>query len=300
MLHASQLASDPSEKYDVSTSKRKSDHTAHEPEHGTTGSNDRNYSKHNELVERMSRFRQSRSEREIEHKDAEVNDIEAISRQGYLVCRKEINKMQNGRDERHARSKVSQLEDHSMRYPYSRKHSEAHHMNCLMSSHEYRETSSEAHGLRNVVRGASEYENGGRCVELDKYSTRRLVSRRGSYKERESSMDRDRRSSSTRHKDDDGRRKDKINDSREVTDTVSDIRGMEKLSGERDMKLLRANKMDSHRTGELNSEYEHNDSTQLYYGLSSNSKDMPISGEKCRETNHRRKRSEEIKDESCK
>ncbi|KAM0837078.1 hypothetical protein ACQ4PT_061893 [Festuca glaucescens] len=111
VLHASRLASDPSEKYGVSANKRKSDHAAHEPENGTTGSSDRKYSKHNEPVERMSKFPQSRSEREIEHKDAEVNDTEARSSQGYLVSRKESNRMQNVRDEHHARSKVSQTED---------------------------------------------------------------------------------------------------------------------------------------------------------------------------------------------
>ncbi|CAM0875199.1 unnamed protein product [Alopecurus aequalis] len=83
------------------------------------------------------------------------------------------------------------------------------------------------------------------------------------------------------------------------TDKVSNICGMEKLSDERDTRHFMANKMDAHQTGELNSKYEHNVSTQANYGSSSNSKDMPISGEKCREANHRRKRSERIKDESC-
>lgn len=244
-MHASRLASDSSKKYDVSANKRKSDDVPHEPENGIFCSSDRKYSKHNGPSERISRFPQSKREREIGHKDAEVDDTEVRSGLGYLVSRKEINMMQNGGDERHARSKVSQIEDHSMGYPYSRKRSEAHHM-------DYRESSSQAQDLRNVVSGASEHENGDRCIELDRYSARRRVNGRVSYKERERS--RDRQSSSTRHKDDE-RRKDKTNDSCKVTDTVGSRRVMEKLSG---------------------------------------------TEEKCREADHRRKRSEEIKEESCK
>jgi hypothetical protein len=251
-----------------------SDHAAHEPENGTIGSSDRKYSKHNEPAERMSRYQQSIFEMEIEHKDAEVNDTEARSRRGHLLSREEINKMQNDKDEHCARSKVSEIEDYYMRYPYSRQHSEAPHMDRLRSSHACRGTRSEADGLRKVVKGASYHENGDRCVELDRYSTMRLATGRGIYKERE--RDRDRR-----------RRKD-------------DICGMEKLSADREMRHFRANKMGARQTGELNGDYEHNDSTHVNYGLSSNSKEMPISGEKCRESNHRRKRSVEIKDRSCK
>jgi serine/threonine-protein kinase PRP4 len=265
-----------------------SDHAAHEPENGNIDSSDRKYSKHNKPAERMSRYQQSRYEMEIEHKDAEVNDTEARSRREYLLSREEIKKMQNDKDENRARSKVSQIEDYYMRYPYSRQHSEAPHMDRLRSSHACRGTRSEADGLQKVVKGASEHENGDRCVELDRYSTMRSATGRGSYKERERSrMDRDRRSSSTRHKDDDGRRKDKSNDSC-------------KISADREMRHFRANKMDARQTGELNGDYEHNDSTRVNYGLPSNSKEMPIYGEKCRESNHRRKRSEEIKDRSCK
>lgn len=118
MLHASQLANESSEKYDVSANKRKSDHAAHETENGTICSSDRKCSEHTEPVERMSRFPQSRSDREMEHKDAKVNDTDARSLPGYLVSRKEITEMQSVRDERRARSKVSQIQDHSMTYPY--------------------------------------------------------------------------------------------------------------------------------------------------------------------------------------
>nr|XP_051178734.1 uncharacterized protein LOC127293203 [Lolium perenne] len=249
----------------------------------------------------MSRFPQSRSEREIEHKDAEVNDTEARSCQGYLVSRKESNRMQNGRDERHARSKVSQTEDHYMRYPYPRQHSEAHNMDRLRSSHAYRGTRSEANGLRNFVTGASEHENADdRCIEPDRYSARRWATGRGIYKERKRiCMEKDRRSSSTRHKDD-ARQNDKTNDSCKLRDMVGNIHGMEKLSGDGDMRHFGANKNYAHRTGEINGKYEQNDSTHVNYDFFSNPKDMPISGEKCSEANHRTKRSEEIINESFK
>ncbi|KAM0837080.1 hypothetical protein ACQ4PT_016204 [Festuca glaucescens] len=112
-------------------------------------------------------------------------------------------------------------------------------------------------------------------------------------------MEKNRRSSSTRHKDD-GRQKDKTNGNCKLRDMVANIHGMEKLSGDGDMRHFGANKIYAHRTGEINGKYEQNDSTHGNYDLFSNSKDMPISGEKCSEANHRRKRSEEIKDESFK
>jgi serine/threonine-protein kinase PRP4 len=293
VLHASRLASDLPEKYGVSANKQNSYHS----ENGTTGSS----SKRNEPFGRMSRFPQSRSAWEIEHKDAEVNDTEARSCQGYLVSRKESNRMQNGRDERHARSKVSQTEDHYMRYPYPRQHSEAHNMDRLRSSHAYRGTRSEANGLRNVVTGASEHENADdKCIELDRYSTRSWATGRGIYKERERiGMEKDRQSSSTRHKDD-GRQKDRINDSCKLSDMVGNIHGMEKLSGDGDMRHFGADKNYAHRAGKINGKYEQNGSTLVNYDFVSNSKDMPISGEKCSEANHRSKRSEEIIDESFK
>ncbi|KAK1645024.1 hypothetical protein QYE76_062829 [Lolium multiflorum] len=220
---------------------------------------------------------------------------------GILFPEKRVTGCRMARDELHARSKVSQTEDHYMRYPYSRQHGEAHNMDRLRSSHAYRGTRSEANGLRNFVMGASEHENADdRCIELDRYSARSLATGRGIYKEREMiGMEKDRRSSSTRHKDD-GRQKDRTNDSCKLSDMVGNLHGMEKLNGDGDMRHFGANKNYAHRAGKINGKYEHNGSTHVNYDFFSNSKDMPISGEKCSEANHRSKRSEEIIDESFK